>query len=250
MAIKYDSININSNDDKEEDEEDKWENYAGASYLDDPEPILRIPGFDIAIADDVRLVLPKQILSEETQRRICEEVKGRCVVCFREASYEEGGRAMPLLHRLDILRELEDQPTLDEEAFAFLGLYRLRPARPSTRELIFPRVPSFIVRQASDGDPHIYDTQSTTTSTPVDEGTPRNQYWKIHKPPAIILGFLFSRVKSVFYNEKEGEYVPPEECGESARLYVAVLFNSLNRPRPVSPSMELEGTSGIGDSSG
>ena len=91
--------NINEND-----PQDEWDSYypAHRPLLTDPEPILKIPGLDIRDAEDLRLVIPKQILSEATQRRICEEVAERCVICFTKTPYSEGGRALPLLHRIHV----------------------------------------------------------------------------------------------------------------------------------------------------
>ncbi|KAK7051040.1 hypothetical protein VNI00_005152 [Paramarasmius palmivorus] len=286
--------------------QDKWDQfYSELPYLDDPEPILRIPGFDITVAEGLRLVLPKQVLSEETQRQIWEEVGERCVICFAVSPYSEGGRALPLLHRMhvkfasslqlipdnfsvdckengiwlcqhcfpmmlssqwhamavsfflpapvlryirkqrkdrpytpvyQILRALECQPSLDDDAFALLGKYKLRPARPSARKLMFPQVPSFIIHQASDGHPHTYDTKTATCTPTLAEG-PRNQFWNIHRSPAIILAFLFARVRCLFYDENEGDYIPAEECIESATLYRALLLDSVREPVSVSPPM-------------
>ncbi|KAK7050950.1 hypothetical protein VNI00_005062 [Paramarasmius palmivorus] len=289
------SIIKNSNEDSPQDE---WDSYYPAyrPLLTDPEPILKIPGLDIRDAEDLRLVVPKQILSEATQRRICEEVAERCVICFTKTPHSEGGRALPLLHRkhveiassleiipddfpvdcqengiwlcprcipmmlsthynamvvsfflpapllrhilerrkenpspstYQILKDLEDEPLLDEGASALLGTYKLRPAEPLVSEVMFPDVPSFITHQASDGQAYIYDIRSSTCSTPTLDDSPRNQFWKLHRPSWIMFAFLVTHLSFAHYGKKLDGYIPPEEGKLSAALYSDLLVKRL-----------------------
>ncbi|KAK7050948.1 hypothetical protein VNI00_005060 [Paramarasmius palmivorus] len=300
------SIIKNSN---ENDPQDEWDSYypAHRPLLTDPEPILKIPGLDIRDAEDLRLVIPKQILSEPTQRRICEEVAERCVICFTKSPYSEGGRALPLLHRIhvetaisfqiipddfpvdcqengiwrgysfrfiyptpltffelklsfflpapllryilerrkenpspsiyQILKDLEDQPSLDEGASALLGTYKLRPAEPLVSEVMFPDVPSFITHQASDGQAYTYDIRSSTCSTPTLDDSPRNQFWKLHRPSWIMFAFLVTHLSFAHYGKKLDGYIPPEECKLSAALYSDLLVKRLGTTTMTGPKM-------------
>ncbi|KAK7050949.1 hypothetical protein VNI00_005061 [Paramarasmius palmivorus] len=303
----------------EDSPQDEWDSYypARRPLLKDPEPILRIPGLDIRDAEDWRLVIPKQILSEPTQRRIREEVAERCVICFTKTPYSEGGRALPLLHRFhvqiassfqiipddfpvdcqengiwlcprcirmmistryngmaasfflpppllryilerrkenpspstyQILKDLEDEPSLDEGASALLGTYKLRPAEPLVREMV-PDVPSFITHQASDGQAYTYDIRSSTCSTPTLDDSPRNQFWKLHRPPWIMFAFLVTHLFSAHYAMRVDDYIPPEECKLSAALYSDLLVKRLETTTMTEPKMVRDGSDAKGSSS-
>ncbi|KAK7050832.1 hypothetical protein VNI00_004943 [Paramarasmius palmivorus] len=148
----------------------------------------------------------------------------------------------------EVMRRLESQPSLDTAASAVLGQYKLLSVDPETVHLVYPHLPPFIANQARDGPSFVYDTRNANSLTPsFNDDQPRNQMWKIHRPPGVMFAFLSTHLSTVIYAVQDGDYMPPEECLKYASLFCELKEQFHSRSLPSTGEMKrdpLDGSSG------